>query len=502
MKWRVLKRSFTSVEGVRVLINNFRIYDLMNTGKVNKDDWVSTLYDSGLTIGISRDELSKLFDKYKEENSDMCDYKKFAFDIFFKHQNKMNVNNTNINNNYSLSNSYNPTEVMNNQRIYNNNRGLNLNINNSLSNSQSQKYMNTNDYNLNSSMPLINTNINNNYNLNYSRSPINTNDNYRRIRLNSRYNDPLNNMIGEISYNGTHINMLNSAINYFRNKIHVNNGLTYYRFVSELKAKCNNDNNILKSNLPLALQSVGVFYTQNELQNLFDALGCAEITVNYFSFSKIIEIIKGEMNDSRKNLVKSTFNNISNNNDSIPINSLKEKFYSDMHPDVLNNRRSAKDVYNQFCESLDIYTKLNNLSTNINLEQFVDFYSGISPSIFDDRYFSKILNNVWSNDENTTTNTNNNINNNNITNNSTSNIRNQNAPSSTKINYDNLDYNNLKNNYNKNERSITENNYSNYNNNSSIKERINNNTVKVNLPLFYYNKSNIKGNITYVRKPV
>ena len=97
LKWRLLKRAFTSAEGLKVLINSFRYYDLANTGKINKDKWVDSLIANGLIIGISKDELAKLFDKYKEENTELIDYKKFAFDLFFKYKNKVLLNNLNQN---------------------------------------------------------------------------------------------------------------------------------------------------------------------------------------------------------------------------------------------------------------------------------------------------------------------------------------------------------------------------------------------------------------------
>ena len=98
LKWRLLKKSFTSAEGLKVLINSFRYYDLSNTGKVNKDKWVDAIYTNGLVIGISKSELAKLFDKYKEENTELVDYKKFAFDLFFKYNTNNSPNKVNQNN--------------------------------------------------------------------------------------------------------------------------------------------------------------------------------------------------------------------------------------------------------------------------------------------------------------------------------------------------------------------------------------------------------------------
>ena len=80
--------------------------------------------------------------------------------------------------------------------------------------------------------------------------------------------------------------MVKSAVSYFQSKINTKNGLTYYRLILELKSKSSGDDRVYKSYLPIALQDVGVFYTQNELQNLYDALGVTEVTANYFSLSK------------------------------------------------------------------------------------------------------------------------------------------------------------------------------------------------------------------------
>ena len=446
LKWRLLKKSFTSVEAVRVLINNFRNYDLTNTGKINRDNWVSCLYSDGLTIGISKEDLSKLFDKYKDENSETCDYKKFAFDIFFKHKNNISLNKVDPNGN-NMINNINNNQIQNTNFNYNQTESSPLNNlrynNNNSSVVQNQKYLNTNNNVLNNSMPIINTNKSNDIN--------EINNDYRHYFIRSRgKNNNLDIDTSNINYSGFHVNSLNYAVNYFHSRIHINNGLTYYRFISELKSKCTNDGKILKSNLSLILQDVGIFYTQNELENLFDSLGCSEITVNYFSLSKIIELLKDDMNDYRKKIITNAFNYLckieNNNNNTISVNTLKEKFNANMHPSVLNGARNAKDIYDEFCQTLDIFVNLNNGKNNFNLGDFIEFYSGISPSILDDSYFENVINNVWL------------INNNNNSNTSPMNANNSNI-----------------NNYNK---------YKNF----SMRDRVNNKShVRMNLPLFYYN---------------
>ena len=487
LKWRLLKRAFTSAEGIRVLVNIFRYYDVTNTGKINKNNWVTAILDNGLLIGITKDQLTSLFDKYKEENTEMIDYKKFAFDLFF-HPSNMPLKKNNINNNYNYNNT---EEVNNSPKKYNNNFFLNINETSSVSKSQ-----NFNNNNLNNSFPLMSPN-----------SKGRNINNMRYYYFNHRMNNNANNIISGIDYSGTHVNMIRNSINYFKSKININNGLNYYRLLSQLKSKCSIDNTIPKNFLPIALQNIGVFYTQNELQNFLYALGCQEITVSTFSFSKLIELIKDEMNEVRKNIVINAFNHIcttlNKSSDSITLNDLKELFKPEMHPEVLNQRRTPNDIYIQFTETLEIYGELNNIINNITLEQFIDYYSGISPSIYNDTYFEHIINNVW---QITSTNNNGNIistpnisGNNENNGNINSSI--QKSPSMPKI-YDKLNIDTFNINYNqseKNKMNVNENVYSNSNNYAN-KERNNNSNTKINLPLFYYNKNNNYRNFGGVSK--
>lgn len=247
---------------------------------------------------------------------------------------------------------YNHTESMDFPNNYNNNSFLNVNESSA---NKSQKFLN------------VNNNLNNSYSLNSKQF-----ENQRYNLRNSPVKLTSNNNISGIDYSSPHSSNVRNSVNYFRSKININNGLNYYRFISDLKSKCSFDNMILKNHLPISLQNVGVFYTQNELLGLYDALGCKDITIKSFSFSKIIELFKDEMNEYRKNIVTNLFYNICKeeniNNDTISLKFLKEKFRPEMHPEVLNKKRSQNDIYIQFSESLDIFAKFNNIINNINLD--------------------------------------------------------------------------------------------------------------------------------------
>ena len=460
LKWKLLKKAYTSAKALKVLINTLRYYDLSNTGKITKDNWVNAILANGLVIGISKDDLSTLFDKYKEENSEFIDYKKFSFDLFFKNNTTLNKGNIKINN--SLNNIHNQTEPKNNENFARNNNFSNYNKSSEIF--KSHKQLNINN-NLNNSFPLINNHFEN---LRY---------NYKNIIA----KNILHNSASVINYNSYRSNTVRNSVNYFKSKININNGLNYYKLILELSSKIQDDNTILKIDLPIALQNIGIFYTQKELSNLYYALGCEDITSNTFRLSKLEEIIKDNLNDYRKNIITNIFNDICKkeniNSGGIPIKSLKELFKSENHPEALNNVKKSEIIYAQFCQSLDIFTKLNNISDSINLEQFIEFYSGISSSITDDRYFSVVINSVWESKENKNENGNNNTL-----------LNSENNPSSQKFSNLTLDKSYL----NSNDRNYY--NLNNYSNKDSINDQSNIHT-KINLPLFYYNKNNTSNNL-------
>ena len=459
LKWKLLKKAYTSAEALKVLINTFRYYDLTNTGKINRDNWVNAILANGLVIGISKDDLIKLFDKYKEENSELIDYKKFSFDLFFKYKTTLSKGNININN--SLDNIHSQTEPKNNENFARNNNFSNYNKSSEIF--KSHKQLNINN-NLNNSFPLINKNFEN-----------------LRYNYNTTAKNILDNSTFGIHYNSYHSNIVRNSVNYFKRKININNGLNYYKLILELSSKIQDDNTILKIDLPIALQNIGIFYTQKELSNLYYTLGCEDITSNTFTLSKLIDAIKDNLNDYRKSIITNIFNNICQkeniNSGGIPIKLLKELFKAQNHPEALNNMKKSEIIYAQFCQSLDIFVKLNNILDSINLEQFIEFYSGISSSIKDDRYFSVVINSLWESKENKNENGNNNAL-----------LNSENSSISPKISNLTLDKSYI----NSNDRNYY--NINNYSSKDSINDK-NNIHTKINLPLFYYNKNNTSNNL-------
>ena len=116
----------------------------------------------------------------------------------------------------------------------------------------------------------------------------------------------------------------------------------------------------------------------------------------------ILNLIKGSLSDKRKSILNEIFSYIdTEKKGEISLNHFKDMYNAKNHPDVSNGIKSEQEIYNQFCYTIDVYIRINQILNNIiTKDQFVDYYSGISPSIQDDDIFKKTLEKVWASDKN------------------------------------------------------------------------------------------------------
>ena len=487
LRWKLRKRARTSAEQFQILVKIFQYHDKTHTGKISKDQWIQALYEEGL-IDFSQNELDSLFEKYTKNETDpnSIDYKEFSFNFLFKNfdiktplitvQNPINKNK-----NYSVDTAKSASlkNVGNNNiNNFNSQTKNELNDNNILNNNYcSTPYIfNRNTNNIVNN--IINNNANNiQTNLSYQNNSYNKFNN-RYYQMNTSNDNISNTELKNIPNNYIHItkNNMRIIINNFRNKINVNNGVTYYKFALKLKENSENNNNeyINVELISLILQDIGIFYTQRELQNFITLL--TENNSNIISITKMLELIKGNLNNYRQMIISNIFSNLlkNTNEEKIDITTLKKLYKPENNPEVLMKKIDKNTAFAQFSETLDNYIKIKNIENFMNLSQFTDYYSGISSSIYDDTYFKNFLNNVWGINDSSDNKEKNLINNNEINQNE-GNCKSQNLP---KISTDNYELNK----YKKPNQLNSENNKSN---------------TKINLPLFYYNKNNNLGSNSY-----
>ena len=446
IKRKISERARSPADEFRILMNGFKFYDYNNTGLVNQTEFVKGILRSGLS-GFNESDLLSLFSCYDLSNSGFVDYKNFCNYLYGREPLTGSSNSQNETQNQTQ------TQTIINEKTDNNQRQKTPIV------SQTAN-MNDNNNNLN------------NQNLSGNQSIIQPPPEQMQNQQNM---DP--NQTKEYFH---------KLIISIKDQINTNNGLTYFTFLFEVKNNSDQNQTITIENFVNVFKNIGLNIPQNDIANLFNLLDFSQ--TGKVAIDDIINTIADQMNEHRKLYVVNKFAKMdSEKQGEVKVSILKEKFNPKGHPDVISGKASAEEIYKQFCYTLDIYCSIRMITDTISYKQFIEYYNGISSSIFDENYFEAILN-VW--DDDTITSNVNNANNNNINDGKNANIVNNNnvennsqqpqMNNNVNINMRMNDENRTINNYNNTENQIINNErYSiEQNNNNRIgrkKNNINNN---------------------------
>ena len=147
---------------------------------------------------------------------------------------------------------------------------------------------------------------------------------------------------------------------------------------------------------------------EDELQIAFECFD--EDNSGAISYEEFVRTIRGSMNPFRKSIVQQAFDLLDKNkNGVIEMEEMIEKYNVSRHPDVLNGKKSEKEVFEEFADSFQVHHNLINeqeKDDQITIEEFIDYYEGISMSIDKDEYFELMMNNAWKMNSSTTKNNN------------------------------------------------------------------------------------------------
>ena len=117
------------------------------------------------------------------------------------------------------------------------------------------------------------------------------------------------------------------------------------------------------------------------------------------SVEEIIKRLRGEMNRERKELVVNAFEHLDKDGDSkVYVETLKKEFNPNEHPDVKSGKCSSEEVYYDFLDSFESHHEVftgNLKSKVVSDEEFIEYYSCVSATIQDERYFQQCLKSVW-----------------------------------------------------------------------------------------------------------
>ena len=365
LKTKISERAKHPLVEYKTLLNCFKYYDINNTGEIDKTNWIKGILKTGLTT-FNEDDLAPLYNEYATNYSDKIDYKDFCNYLYGRERTdplSKSLTNKNINSN---------NETYTKNYLYNTIQNLDLNQINNNYNNQNKGYGNAS----NLSRTYKNINSSNNYynNYNYNKSNKNTD--------NKETNDN------------------ESLINKIKEIIHTNNGVTFYSFMKFLKINEEPTSQKLSlEDLSVTIQELHLNITSSEIHQLFNYLDSEK--TGRIPTNDLINIIKGTLNNKRKSNINEIFTYIdTEKTGEISVNNLKNLYNAKNHPDVLEGKKTEEEIYNQFYYTIDVYIRINQILNNsINKEQFIDYYSGISPSIQKDEDFQNILEKVWNVDK-------------------------------------------------------------------------------------------------------
>ena len=421
IKRKLAERARSSADEYRILMNGFKFYDYAYTGFVNETEFVKSILRTGLS-GFNDIDLRNLFKCYDKNNSGKIDYKNYCGYLCGREELNPIPNSQNEKNSETQ-----------NQNIDNNNQQLNQKQKTPIQNRKT---------------PITQEETNKiSQNINEQQIPPNQSNNPQPQMEENGQNVPNNQEAKEY---------FQKLVNSLKDKININNGITYYTFLYELKNGSDENNQLPINVLSNAFNSIGINLPQNDLNNFFNLLDFSNS--GKISLDDIINTIVDPIIDSRKYYIVNKFAKLdTEKKGEVLISLLKEKYNPKGHPDVISGKITEEEAFKQFCYTLDIYCGIRMLKDVINYKQFLEYYNGISSSILDENYFIDILNGVW--DEN------NNINiniNNDTTNNIQQNPQMQNDNANINMNMNNImntniGYQNNNNNRRYNKKQISDN---------------------------------------------
>ena len=398
----------TRNEEIRCLMNAFKFYDHESSSIINKNDWIKGVIKTGLS-GFGMEHLLNVFNMYDINNTGFINYINFV-NYLYNNELLIPIPKEFIEKNIDLITKQNNNRVKSPYiefqppGLYE--RSIEMLENNNQRNSpNNNQYQEVNNYNNNNNNY---SNQNNNYiEMIQKQSPntpfaISSKINKNIINnLNTNNNNISNNNVKDVSIQNNSLSNNNDSSFFtrllllFQTKINIENGVTYYIYAEKLKSYENkSDKTIDLNSFYSSLKDFNISINLNDLTKFFNYID--KTKSNKVPTETILEVIRGNLSEKRKNLIEYTFSLIDKDKmGRVPINIIRSLYNCKLHPDVYVGVKKEEDIYKEFCYTFDMYCNLYNINEYMTYEQFVNYYWGISASILDDNYFEDILNGVW-----------------------------------------------------------------------------------------------------------
>lgn len=126
----------------------------------------------------------------------------------------------------------------------------------------------------------------------------------------------------------------------------------------------------------------------NELFKRFDRNGSGKL-----NFDEFLIALRPPMNKGRLNIVNQAFRKLDKTGDGvITVDDLRGVYDVKQHPKFQNGEKTEEEVFRIFLNNFD---SANEKDGKVTLEEFQNYYSGVSASIDEDVYFDLMMRKAW-----------------------------------------------------------------------------------------------------------
>ena len=357
-----------------MLLNNFKFYDVSNSGTVNKDKWIKTFTKIGLS-GFSDKDLEMLFEIYDPNKKGEIDYKHFTMSL------------------YGMAEPIPTGQISNQKETVNANTIQEQNNYQPKQRGQQRSQIQFGDEDPNDKYKYCQQN--------QYRPPQENQQPQQKQRtpLQPQVNLPPQNemlcMPPQTPVRNEIKNYFKNLLMQFRKKVNTFDGLTYYTLLSKIKV----EENPYTHQIPIAslmniFASMKIDITIKEQTDFYSLLDLSDFGT--ITSSEFLRLIRGAINDNRRINVVSAFANLDKEKKgNCSIDLIKKSFNSKAHPDIQLKNSTPNEISNLFNYTFDTYCQYKGIGDIIFLEDFVEYYEAISSCIDNDDYFNDIICRVW-----------------------------------------------------------------------------------------------------------
>lgn len=151
----------------------------------------------------------------------------------------------------------------------------------------------------------------------------------------------------------------------------------------------NGDHKVCREEFEEGLKDYGLDLSKDEVDSLmatFDRDGCGTI-----DFDELLSAVRPPMSKARVKLIEMAFQKMDKTGDGfITPDELKGLYNARHHPKYKNGEWTEQQVFTEFLNQFE-----SDNDGKVTLEEFTDYYRGVSVSIDKDVYFDLMMRNSW-----------------------------------------------------------------------------------------------------------